>query len=381
MLRCFLKLHKRYNRKPDFEEFRRAILDPAPGHVPVGDLFADFESISCFLDEPVIDGIGVTSDKQHKITLKDLTAGYRYVEQSIRFCINAGWDYVWSFSSIPFPGFMNLLAENTAPAARGRLRAWVNDNRGPITSWNEFEQYNWPTDFHGINFLSRLVAQRCPDGLKVMVIPGGVFEWTTWLMGLVPFSYALVDTPDLVQAVIEKVTASIIGVVEDLLDEPNLGGFFMGDDLGFASGTMVSPAVLRKYFMPQTKKVVQCVRQTDKLFLFHSCGNMYSMMPDLLEMGVQGKHSFEDKIRPVESVYNEWGAKMALIGGMDVHLLATGTEDAIRKRVREILDVCGSGGHYVFGTGNSVANYIPIDNYRIMLDEHQSWNEEHFPHE
>ena len=65
-------------------------------------------------------------------------------------------------------------------------------------------------------------------------------------------SFALRDQPDLVDAVIDKVSDIIYAVVEDLMDEPHVGGIFMGDDLGYASGTMVSPRVLRDRFLPHT---------------------------------------------------------------------------------------------------------------------------------
>jgi len=38
-------------------------------------------------------------------------------------------------------------------------------------------------------------------------------------------------------------------------------------------------------------------------------------------------------------------------------------------RVRETLAVCQPGGGYCLGTGNSVANYVPVENYLAMLDE------------
>ena len=41
----------------------------------------------------------------------------------------------------------------------------------------------------------------------------------------------------------------------------------------------------------------------------------------------------------------------------------------MRARVRNTLEVCLPGGRYCLGTGNSVANYIPIANYLAMLDE------------
>ena len=49
--------------------------------------------------------------------------------------------------------------------------------------------------------------------------------------------------------------------------------------------------------------------------------------------------------------------------------LCRSDETQIRKRVDEILEKCMPGGGYCLGTGNSVANYIPFDNYITMLDQ------------
>ena len=47
-------------------------------------------------------------------------------------------------------------------------------------------------------------------------------------------------------------------------------------------------------------------------------------------------------------------------------------EKELRIYIRGILDQCMPGGRFAFGTGNSVANYIPLKNYLIMLEE--GWN-------
>jgi uroporphyrinogen decarboxylase len=162
------------------------------------------------------------------------------------------------------------------------------------------------------------------------------------------------------------------------MDEPQVGGIFMGDDLGYASGTIVSPRVLRQKFLPRTRRIVDLVKGAGKLFILHTCGDVYGIMDDLVDLGIDAKHSFEDKILPVEEVYRRWGERVALVGGVDVHLLASGSEEEIRRRTRQILDVCGPGGGYVLGTGNSVTNYLPLRNYQAMLDEGRRWNREHF---
>ena len=68
-------------------------------------------------------------------------------------------------------------------------------------------------------------------------------------------------------------------------------------------------------------------------------------------------------------VKQTYGKKTAILGGIDVDFLCRASQEEIRKRVRDTLDVCHPGGGYCLGSGNSVANYIPLDNYLAMLDE------------
>ena len=71
--------------------------------------------------------------------------------------------------------------------------------------------------------------------------------------------------------------------------------------------------------------------------------------------------------------------RVAILGGVDMDLLGRGTEEQVRTRTREILEVCGARGTgYALGTGNTAANYIPRRNYLAMLDEGRRWNREHF---
>ncbi|OGP57031.1 MAG: hypothetical protein A2V67_00570 [Deltaproteobacteria bacterium RBG_13_61_14] len=368
-------------RKPDFERFRRAITTNEPGPVTVGDIFADFETVGNLLNEPVMDYLKLAEDPDLKITFKDLWSGYKYVSQTIRFCCLTGWDYAFAFSAIPFKGVSVQISENTSSEVEDGKRGWLNDNQGPIMSWDDFERYPWPSNIKAINAVSRTMAKRVPDGMKVMVIPGGVFEWTTWLMGLVPFSYALADQPDLVDAVIDKVNGLIHQVVEDIMSEPKVGGIFMGEDLGFFSGTFVSPKVLREKFLPRTKEIVDLTHEAGGVFVLHSCGNMYAVMDDIIEIGVDAKHSFEDKIMPVEEAHEKWGDRIGIIGGVEMDVIAQGTEEQVRTRTRKILEACASKGRYVLGTGNSVANYVPQRNYLAMLDEGRKWNLENFGRE
>ena len=98
-------------------------------------------------------------------------------------------------------------------------------------------------------------------------------------------------------------------------------------------------------------------------------------MPDLAgDVGIDAKHSFEDVIQPVEEFHRQWGARIAALGGVDVDLLARGTEEAVARRTREILQACAPVGGYAAGSGNTITNYVPIDNYLAMVETVHRFN-------
>lgn len=105
-------------------------------------------------------------------------------------------------------------------------------------------------------------------------------------------------------------------------------------------------------------------------FLLHSCGNLREIMDDLIdEVGIDAKHSFEDGIQPVTEAKRLYGDRVALLGGIDVDYLCRSSEEEVRAYTRRVIEVCAPGGGWALGTGNSVANYIPVKNYLAMLDE------------
>lgn len=131
---------------------------------------------------------------------------------------------------------------------------------------------------------------------------------------------------------------------------------------------------LQKYVLPWHKRFATLAHDNDLLYFLHNCGYFEPMMEDLIEdIKIDGKHSFKDAIMPVTEFKKEYGKRIAVLGGVDVHMLCHLEETQLRQYVRNILDKCMLGGGYAPGSGNSIANYVPVKNYLIMLDEGAKW--------
>jgi uroporphyrinogen decarboxylase len=58
-----------------------------------------------------------------------------------------------------------------------------------------------------------------------------------------------------------------------------------------------------------------------------------------------------------------------VLGGIDVDFLCRAPEEEVRRRVREAAEVCLPGGGWCLGTGNTPANYMPLESFLAMIDE------------
>lgn len=312
----------------------------------------------------------------------DLLAGltcddpYFTLKRQIRLQRFLGYDYV----RCGLEGLDMLLhrvaIQDTADLQRVTGRSYVDEHSGPITNWHEFETYPWPDPTKATTSALEWYERNLPPDM--CVIGSGGFahfaEYLTWLMGYETLCYALYDQRDLVAAMSQRLIDLYEGVIKQLVQFERVKIIWGSDDMGFRSGTLIGPADLREYVLPGHKRMAAIAHAAGRPYLLHSCGNLGAIMEDLVEdVRIDAKHSFEDTIEQVTSAKACYGKRIALLGGIDIDFLCRATEDQVRQRVRQTLDVCMPGGGYCLGTGNSVANYIPLDNYLAMLDEGRKW--------
>jgi len=262
--------------------------------------------------------------------------------------------------------------EDTAALAREGGRSYVDEHTGPITNWEEFEAYPWPEPETLSTKSLEWFEKNLPDNL--CVIGSGGFahfaEYLSWLMGYETLCVALYEQRDLVAAISEKLTDIYRVVLGRLLQFDCVKIIWGSDDMGFRGGPLISPDDLRAFVLPGHKLMADMAHAAGRPYLLHSCGNLDLIMDDLIDdVGIDAKHSFEDTIEKVTDVKSTYGQRIALLGGIDVDFLCRADEASVRARVRDTLERCTPGGGYVLGSGNSVANYIPVDNYLAMVDE------------
>ena len=346
--------------KPNGEEFLQVIRrEKTPSRVYHVELFHDGEIQAALNDR---------FDIYNHLDEKDPHYG---MKRAIAFQRFMGYEYVYGGVGAGWPPVKTTSApDSSSELNRASGRGWMDEGKGIISNWEDFEKYPWEefekTSTAGLEWLEK----NLPDDMIIIGTGVGNFcEYLCWLFGYETLCFLMFEDRDLVLAVKQKLEEAFVRNSEMLVQFDRVKALWGFDDMGFKTGLMLGTPETRALVLPGHRMVAKIAREAGRPYLMHNCGNLSEIIEDLIEMGVDAKHSFEDTIEDVRQVKHTYGKRMTMLGGIDVDFLCRSTEEAIRKRVRETCEICLPGGGWMLGTGNSVANYIPIDSYLAMVDE------------
>lgn len=229
---------------PDFQRVRTALVCRQPDRVPLMELYMDTEVKEAFLGRPM--------------------QGY---EDEVEFWYRAGYDYVCvrSAHKLDSKGVDKPSDHDDAEDQAGqqsRRRSWAPEHKGQITTWEEFEKYPWPDpdapSYEHFDHIRRLL----PPGMKMIGRSGDIFTHTWMFMGFEHFCFSLVEQPDLVAAMMEKIAHIIFRTFQVMAEIDGVGALWYTDDIAYTESLMVSPAFYRQHLFPWMKRSATCAPPT-----------------------------------------------------------------------------------------------------------------------
>lgn len=330
------------NRIPDFENLRRVLAKkPAPRQV----LF-DFiigEEMMKFL----------AGEDAHPQT----------EEERILFRIKAFDSAGYDFTPILLTGMIFPRKEHETKQSKS-LNA-----EALITDRKSYDDYQWPDPNRNDYGLLERAGKAFPGNMKFIPYSyDGILENVIGIIGYENLCYLLYDDADLVRDVFFQVGSRIEQYFFRCLESDRVGAILCNDDWGFNSSTMVSPAVLREHVFPWYKRIIIRAHELNKPAILHSCGYYQDIIEDIIEeMQFDGRQSYEDKIVPVETAYDNLYPRLAVLGGIDMSFLVRKSPEEVYERTKAMIAKTKNKGGYAVGSGNSIPDFVPKENYLAML--------------
>ncbi|MBN2557272.1 MAG: hypothetical protein JXB33_00810 [Clostridia bacterium] len=268
----------------------------------------------------------------------------------------AGYDYITILASD--------MRFNTNDAHGIKTKS-LND-AAAVTDRKSFDRFCWP-DAKSYDY-SRLdyIGERLPRGMRIIPYgPGGVLENVVSMMGYDNLCFALHDDPRLVWDVCEKVGSALADYYRIVSPRDDVAAVISNDDWGFNTQPMISEDDIRRYILPWHREITGIIHDAGKPAILHSCGNLEFLMDDIIDAGYDAKHSYEDNIMPVEEFYGKYKGRIAVLGGMDLDFICRAKPDEIHARSKRMVESADRG--YALGSGNSIPEYVPFENYMAMI--------------
>ena len=161
---------------------------------------------------------------------------------------------------------------------------------------------------------------------------------------------------------------SVFEEIGDILDV-----IYDADDYGSQMAPLIAPDLWRKMIKPRISELYGFVHANSRAKVFlHSDGAIKSLIPDLIEAGVDGLNpvQFTADGMDLPELKQEFGREIAFWGGgVDTqNVLPRGTPDEVREQVLRNVETLMPGGGYIFATVHNIQADVPPENIVAMVE-------------
>ena len=189
------------------------------------------------------------------------------------------------------------------------------------------------------------------------------------------FMLSLGRHPDFAKALLARLTDLCKTLMGNFLREcgDNIDMIKIGDDLGMQNSLLMSPRMYREILKPFHADYLAFIRShTRAKVFFHTDGDVYPLIPDFIEMGVDILNPIQTsagKMSDLEGLKKQFGRNIIFCGAIDTHrVLPFGTPDEVRMEVKRIINILGRGGGYMLASVHTVMSDVSPENVLAMVD-------------
>lgn len=238
----------------------------------------------------------------------------------------------------------------------------------------EVEKFEWPDiKFLDFNSTREKVKSASSKGLAVF---GGMYSFffhaVADFFGMENYFVKMFTNPEVVEAVTEKVVDFYLEANERCFEAMGdmLQGVMYSNDFGSQQNLLVGVEQFKRFLLPGIKKLTEQAKSYNLKVLWHSCGAISSVIPLLIDAGIDALHPLQAKARGMEAetLAREYKNDLVFIGGVDAQeLMPFGTPELIKNEVRRLKRIFGD--RYVASPSHeALLPNVPPENIIALRD-------------
>lgn len=191
----------------------------------------------------------------------------------------------------------------------------------------------------------------------------------SWMMGTENTLVAMMEEPELVEDMFDTYLSRCETLFSRVWDAGyHFDEIFWYDDMGYKGTTFFSPNMYRSMLQPYHKRAVDWAHNRGIYAQLHSCGDVMTLLPDIVATGVDALNPLEVKAgMDAFKIKKEYGDRLVLHGGINAVLW--NDKDAILEEIDRKVPVLKENGGFIFSSDHSIPNSVSLENMKAIVEE------------
>jgi uroporphyrinogen decarboxylase len=239
----------------------------------------------------------------------------------------------------------------------------------------DLARFQWPEpDWWDFTTVGRVVEALDNGGRShIRFRIGAVLELAWQLRGLEAFMMDLAGEPEMATYIMDRITEVHVENTRRVLElaGDRIDMVYFYDDIGAQDGLLVSKPMWDRLIRPHHARIIDVARSFGVKVMYHTDGAVRSVLPDLVDMGVDVLNPIQPTARDMDpaGLKRDFGDRLCFHGGIDiVNTLRTGTPDQVRAEARERIATLGLEGGYIMCSSHHIQADSPIENVLALYE-------------
>jgi uroporphyrinogen-III decarboxylase len=252
-----------------------------------------------------------------------------------------------------------------------KLDVTMGQPEKPVLScWDELEGFSSP-DSDAPGRFKQLDAMKAEHPDKYAMCSLGItgFNLMTFIIGFQEMLEGLYIERDKVEKLADIVFAYEEGLVRKAAQHGADAVAFY-DDWGTQNGIIINPELWREVFFPRYKRQFDLAHSLGMHVDFHSCGDVYEIIPGLAEAGADMLNLNQPELFGIDRLAKYAGTVCFLCPVDHQRTFLNGTPDEVRAQARELIDKLGRpNGGFVGWVEPFYTNMgVPEENVEAVIE-------------
>lgn len=190
----------------------------------------------------------------------------------------------------------------------------------------------------------------------------------SWMVGTERVLLALAEDPEWIVDMWRTELETDLALLQMAWDEGyTFDALMWYDDMGYKQHQFFSMRMYRSLLKPFHQQAIDWAHAHGIPAHLHSCGDIRPLVPELVNMGLDGLNPLEVKagMDPL-ALKAEFGDRLTLHGGVNAVLYDQ--PEAIRAEMEAVIPTLKENGGYIFSSDHSVPSSVSLEDFRGIVE-------------